>query len=530
MTGRLLWARARLYWLLPLVVAVVAVGSARAEDGRRVALVVGQGHYRNIGTLDNPPNDARLIARTLGGLGFTLVGGGPQIDLDKPGFDQAVRNFGAALVGAEVGLFFYAGHGLQVQGANWLVPIDANPTRPQDLDFQMVDAALVLKQMDGSGTRLNLVILDACRNNPFGNRGLRATGGGLAQMQAPEGTLIAYATQPGNVALDATDGESPFSAALARTLVRPGLDVFRLFNQVGLDVKRATGGQQQPWVSNSPIEGDFYFTAAPAPAATTVPPAAPQPAAAPAAPVPVQQATVVPPRLPAAPAHNAEAERANQEGEAAESRKDYPGALLWYRRAADAGNRSAQFNLGWFAQNGLGMARDDAQAAAWYRRGAEQGHVMAANNLGVLYKNGWGVERDYPEAMRWYRQAAGDGSAEAEANIGVMYHNGLGVERDYAQALQWYRRAAEAGNGSAQVNLGILAKNGLGIEQDYAAAMQWFQRAADGGSAAGAFNLGMLYENGLGVARDHAEAVRLLRKAATGGYPQAKSVLSSFGE
>jgi hypothetical protein len=125
------------------------------------------------------------------------------------------------------------------------------------------------------------MILDACRNNPFGGRGLRAATGGLAQMKAPEGTLISYATQPGNVAIDGADGNSPFTKALARTIKRPGLDVFRLFNEVGLQVKQATSGAQQPWVSNSPIDGDFYFMQVPAGSTVTIqPPGAPPPAAA----------------------------------------------------------------------------------------------------------------------------------------------------------------------------------------------------------------------------------------------------------
>ncbi len=113
--------------------------------------------------------------------------------------------------------------------------------------------------MEAAGTRLNLVMLDACRNNPFGGRGLRAIDAGLAQMRAPEGTLISFATQPGNVAQDGDDGHSPYSRALARTIQRPGLGVFDTLNQVGLTVKKATGGEQQPWVSSSPIDGGFYF-------------------------------------------------------------------------------------------------------------------------------------------------------------------------------------------------------------------------------------------------------------------------------
>jgi hypothetical protein len=258
---------AALIALLPLVFA----GPAVAE--KRIALVVGNSAYQNITRLENPRNDAVLMAETLGGLGFTLIGGRAQLELDKSALDTAVQNFGRQIQGADVALFYYAGHGVQVSGSNYLVPVGANPTREADVDFQMVDINLVLRQMQGSGTRLNMVILDACRNNPFGARGLRASDGGLAQMRAPEGTLISYATQPGSVAQDGSDGHSPYTKALAATIRQAGLDIFQTFNQVGLAVKRQTGGSQQPWVSSSPIDGTFYFVAPAAPAPLQLAPA-----------------------------------------------------------------------------------------------------------------------------------------------------------------------------------------------------------------------------------------------------------------
>ena len=247
---------------LPAVIALLSLlsaGPATAE--KRIALVVGNSAYQNITRLDNPRNDATLMAETLSGLGFTLIGGSAQLDLDKAALDIDVQNFGRQIQGADVALFYYAGHGVQVNGSNYLVPVGANPTREADVDFQMVDINLVLRQMQGSGTRLNVVILDACRNNPFGARGLRSADGGLAQMRAPEGTLISYATQPGSVAQDGSGGHSPYTKALATTIKQAGLDIFQTFNQVGLAVKRETGRSQQPWVSSSPIDGSFYFVA-----------------------------------------------------------------------------------------------------------------------------------------------------------------------------------------------------------------------------------------------------------------------------
>jgi formylglycine-generating enzyme required for sulfatase activity len=262
----------RLTFLAWLAVLLVGGFSASAFADKRVALVVGNSAYRNVAPLENPANDAKLLSETLRALGFTLVGGGAQLDLDKAAFDRTVQAFGAQLAGADVGLFYYAGHGVQVRGGNYLIPIDANPTKEADVDFQMLDTNLLLRQMEGAGTRLNIVILDACRNNPFGGRGLavgrvrdaennrlRDTGGGLAQMQAPEGTLISFATQPGSVAQDGAGGNSPYTKALADTIRKPGVGIFDVFNQVGLEVKRATKGAQQPWVSSSPIDGAFYF-------------------------------------------------------------------------------------------------------------------------------------------------------------------------------------------------------------------------------------------------------------------------------
>ena len=257
----------RSYVFLAAVAAAFLSAPFPALADKRIALVVGNSNYQNVARLENPRNDATLMARTLRSLGFTLVGDGPQLDLDKAALDLTVQKFGSALQGADVAMFYYAGHGVQIRGANFLVPVGANPTREADVDFQMVDVGLVLRQMEGAGTRLNLVVLDACRNNPFGGRGLRATDGGLAQMRAPEGTLISFATQPGNVALDG-EGNSPYTKALAATIRKSGLDIFQTFNEVGLAVKRSTGGSQQPWVSSSPIDGNFYFVA-PAPAAET---------------------------------------------------------------------------------------------------------------------------------------------------------------------------------------------------------------------------------------------------------------------
>jgi hypothetical protein len=259
--------------------------SAQAET--RLALVIGNSAYKNYSRLANPTNDAQLIAATLQSLGFTLIGDGAQTDVDKLNFERLIRRFGRDLAGGGVGLFYYAGHGLQLQGTNYLVPVDADVNSVADADYELIDAGLVLKQMDAAGSKLNMMVLDACRNNPFGGRGLRDAGSGLAVMRAPRGTIISYATQPGNVARDGNDGHSPYTKALAEALQKPGTRVLEVFNDVGLAVDKVTKGEQQPWVATSPIDGDFYFASAmatgdagaAAPVADTPPAASPAKAA-----------------------------------------------------------------------------------------------------------------------------------------------------------------------------------------------------------------------------------------------------------
>ncbi len=247
------------FWLIASLL-LLPLQTVSAGDMSRVALVIGNAAYQHASQLPNPPNDARLMARVLEGAGFQLVDGKPLIDVDKPTLEKAIRKFGQELRGGAVGLFYYSGHGVQVKGANYLVPVTANLTAEVDVDYELVDAGLVLKAMEAANNRLNIVILDACRNNPFGGRGLRALSSGLAQVSAPSGTIISYATQPGNVARDGEGANSPYTAALAEAIRRPGLDVFSTFNQVGLLVAEATGEEQKPWFSSSPIAGQFVFT------------------------------------------------------------------------------------------------------------------------------------------------------------------------------------------------------------------------------------------------------------------------------
>ncbi len=258
--GRLL-AILLLAWAMPALAADGGRGLGRAAGlEKRVALVIGNSGYRHVTPLDNPSHDAELIADTLRNtLGFELVGGKALLDLDKAGMDRAIQAFGNHLRPDTVALFYYSGHGVEMED-NYLIPIDANPNKTADFDFQALKAQTVLRQMQDAGTRLNIVILDACRNNPFKGRGLKAASAGLKSMEAPEGTLIAYAAEEGKTARDGpTGGNSPYASALDQAIKQRGLGLWDTFNTVALQVAEATGKAQVPWISNSPIKGQFYF-------------------------------------------------------------------------------------------------------------------------------------------------------------------------------------------------------------------------------------------------------------------------------
>jgi hypothetical protein len=252
----------RLAVIFVIAVGLTASGGAASAE-KRVALVIGNSSYTNTTPLRTPVNDAVDIASALARLGFDVIRG---TDLDNAGMREKVRLFSERLVGADVGLFYYGGHGIQVSGKNYLVPVDAKLNATSDLDFVAMDLDLVLRNMERE-TQTNIVFLDACRDNPLvanlaksmGTRSSAITRG-LARVESGVGTLIAFATEPGNVALDGVGRNSPFAAALLRTIERPGIPISDVMISVRREVLRETGKRQVPW-DHSSLTGQFYFTA-----------------------------------------------------------------------------------------------------------------------------------------------------------------------------------------------------------------------------------------------------------------------------
>ena len=222
---------------------------------RRLALVMGNGAYTNAPPLKNPPNDARDMAANLKTLGFDVSSG---VNVSQREMKRLIREFGQKLKAGGNGLFYYAGHGVQARGRNYIIPVDADIQSEADVEDSGVDVGLVLNYMDDAQNGLNIVILDACRNNPF-SRSFRSAGEGLAQVDAPTGTLIAYATAPGRVAADGAGENGLYTSELLKAMRQPGLTATDMFMQVRAEVMKRTGNKQVPWEASS-LVGSFYFS------------------------------------------------------------------------------------------------------------------------------------------------------------------------------------------------------------------------------------------------------------------------------
>ncbi len=242
--------------ILALAALILLTAPAQASSGR-YALVIGNSAYKDK-PLKNPANDAKDMARTLTRLGFDVQ---LKTDVGMRDMEEAIREFGERLKRGGVGLFYFAGHGVQVQGVNYLVPVGAKIASESDAKFECVDAGRVLGKMEDAGNELNIVILDACRNNPFA-RSFRSVDQGLARMDAPTGSIVAYATAPNAVASDGKGQNGMYTKYLLQNITTPGIPIEEVFKRVRISVMGESGKKQVPWESSS-IAGYFYLAGQP---------------------------------------------------------------------------------------------------------------------------------------------------------------------------------------------------------------------------------------------------------------------------
>lgn len=567
-----------------LILLMAGISAAEAE--RRVALVIGNSSYEHVPVLANPSNDAADIASVLKGLGFEVVEG---TDLKQNEMRETVRRFGEALQGADVSLFFYAGHGMQVAGTNYLVPTDAKLAREGDLDFDAIRLDLVLAQMERE-TKTSIVLLDACRDNPMAqtlarSMGTRSAniGRGLARIESGVGTFIAFATQPGNVALDGQGRNSPFTGALVKHLPADAADLSAIMIAVRNEVLASTQGKQVPW-EHSSLTGQFFFKEA------TTTPAAPASAASQegsGSGQPIELALwnavkdsndpqilktyldrypsgtfaglarVMLERLSKSADANAPKVAALAAPSAVAGVGPMPEARSLTLRAtvrARDGDPSGRSFLG--VQIGtvnedlaktVGLTEAKGAAVSSLIRGspAEFAGVQPGDVIVKFEKvavadpkeltrlimdtpNGnevnleiWRIGNGPGDFLRWLRDRADAGDAAAIKSLADAHTRAFTGLGDPADAAKAYRRAADIGGGSAMYRLGLAYFNAQGVGKDDPESARWFRKGADAGDAGSMTALGRAYLYGWGISKDEAEGVRWYRKASELSEPWA---------
>ncbi len=241
------------FMIIIFQITPITSASSQAENKNRIALVIGNGAYKTSPLL-NPANDADDMAKALETCGFDVI---KVVNADRLKMRNAVRRFGDEITKGTVALFFFAGHGIQVEGENYLVPIGVDVMREDEVPDECLRVSSVLRKMQTAGNRLNIIILDACRNNPFRSY-YRSSNRGLARMDAPKGSILSYATAPGSVAMDGARDNGLYTSMLLKHMRTPGMKLEEVFKNVRIDVAASSNDQQIPWESSS-LMGNFYF-------------------------------------------------------------------------------------------------------------------------------------------------------------------------------------------------------------------------------------------------------------------------------
>jgi TPR repeat protein/uncharacterized caspase-like protein len=552
--------------------------AAPANPAVKLALVVGAGAY--VGEpLKTPPADAALIrTKLLSDDGFSQVTilsdgvgeGVTQLSLQRAVGDLAADARLRAGQGGDVTvLFYFAGHGVEIDGESRLLPTSAISafaphTVVDDVERETVSAQWVLDTLTASGASRVVIVLDACRNNPFleANRGERRVGpplplssdnsapvvGGRVAETADAGasrglgrvsgavteapsvdTMIMFSAAPRRTAEDSETGtgHSPFANALAVQLGVPGLSVREMFENVRGEVAARTHQRQRP-----DVNGVFEYALLPSAAHSA-------------------DQTNGDEYLRAVLKSRPLSEIAELAGEGdgfsewmlgvaylyglGGASKDEVRGAGWVRKAVAEGVTRATVTLGYQYHHGLGVAQSDVEGEAWDRVGADQGIAVAMSNLGYDYQNGWGVTRDPAQAAAWYRKAADLSFPLAEYHLAVAYENGQGVAQDTAEALRWYGQAFTDGDASSAERIARIYEDGRGVAPDPKAAQAWrlkaFERTrqdAEAGDAVAQRTVGFTYAYGLnGVAPDQTKADMWLQRAAAQGDAQAIDALAA---
>lgn len=413
--------------LLLALALLLAGGVAQAAPavGARMALVIGNGGYAAPSALPNAGNDARLMAKTLAALGYTVT---ERHDLNRAQLDEAVTRFANGLPQGATAFVYYAGHGMQIEGSNYLTPVDMALSSPAAAQMHSYSLKGMLDRLGRARSAVNIVVLDACRNNPFrpsGERYRSLRDLGLSQVAAPRGTFIAYSTAPGQLALDGKygkDGNSVYTRTLAGVMREPGRDLEAVFKRTAELVRRATLDDQMPWYESS-LAGRLLLSEG-----------------APLAVLPARAAGGRP--------------GAQQASRGMAPVEQQP---AWYREVGAA----EWSRVDWEIQQRVRNLTPDEIPALKHKAGA--GSVVAQTVLGLAYREGIERARSGGKTIRlranntvawsWLNKAAKAGFPVAQAEIGEMYYGAHGVERDLAASRHWLEQAAAADYPRARLDL-----------------------------------------------------------------------------
>ena len=537
-----------------LVVTLFSVCAAWAD--KRVALVIGNSDYESVSSLDNPINDASDLSIALEGLGFDVFLG---TDLKRAEMLALAESYGATAADSDVSLLFYAGHGFQVDGRNYLVPVDAQISTAEDIPEQTIAMEEFVGRMERSDG-IRLVFLDACRDNPFESAGIEMEGEGLARVGSAADFLFAYATQPDNVAFDGTGRNSFFTEALLSHIYTPGQDISDLLISVRKDVLASTGGRQIPW-DNSSLTRQFRFDNSPVTAseetllwqvaANAQEPSLMQlyidryPQGAHVGEVTAfldnagQTGTQT--RALSVEDEDEQAERLWKLAQRSRMRpllefylEQYPQGShvdqaqrliasiprpedstpggICERLATHPRDRTASIPgvpFGRLQENALTAIQACSAAAA---QSPDLSHYVALLARATI------AAGDVDRAVALYQQAAAEGDLRAMVSLAQLHESGTGVPQDMARALDLYERAAEGGSSDAMINLAVTLFEGQIVPKDDDRAVSLLQRASEGGSAKATFNLGVLAQDG--TAGEPAQALGYFQRAARDGEYQ----------
>ncbi len=439
-------------FVLPAVLLWSSVTLAWASPDR-VALVIGMAEYEAISPLTNTRNDAEALADTLTEIGFDVT---RVVDASLSELRTIMKDFSFRSETADLALIYFAGHGIEVQGENFLIPIDARPQSNIDVQNQSVSLKEMLAVVEKARV-MRIVILDSCRDNPLGGSidtnavvqsALQSTDqatrgvGGLAPANPDRGTLVAFAAKDGQVALDGTQGNSPYARALMEKMSKPGLEISLMFRQVRDAVLAETQNLQEPYTYGSLTGQPFYLTGGPEDTAEV-----------------------------------AEAEPAKSWSKL---RPDQESQLL---ALANLGDTRSMLGLAYIRLNPEDSRFDPAEAVSFLERAVERGSPEAQMELAKLYEQGIGVDVDEARALELYQAAADQGFADAINDLGFLhYQGGLGLRPNPAKALELFERAADLRHPEAQFNFAALIDDGLIPDKGPKDAAQYLYAALRSGS------------------------------------------------